>query len=193
MAEERGTGPRLRLARLTAGDAATVAGWYADPEFLRLVDATATSPRDVAQVLADIAEDAASDDSFRYGLRVLTGDGLIGQGSLHDIVWPRRAGWLSLALSPARWGQGYGREALGLLLQEAFDHLGLELVQLSVYDYNARARALYTRQGFRQEGVLRRFRAADGSRHGALLMTLTAEDWRAGQRPLAPTAGPVGL
>ncbi len=177
---ETAGGRRLRLAPLLPADAAAVASWYADDEFRRLVDARATPPLTVDDVLAEIAEDAADDRSFSYALRTVPADVLIGKASLHDIVWPRRAGWLSLALGPAWWGQGYGRRALALLLEEAFLHLGLAELFLTVYDDNPRALALYTRAGFRREGVLGRYRSAEGRPRAALLMGLRAEEWPQG-------------
>ncbi|NLD43599.1 MAG: GNAT family N-acetyltransferase [Chloroflexi bacterium] len=89
---ETAGGRRLRLAPLLPADAATVASWYADDEFRRLVDARATQPLTVDDVLAEIAEDAAGERSFSYALRTTPADVLIGRASLHDIVWPRRAG-----------------------------------------------------------------------------------------------------
>ncbi|NLD43598.1 MAG: GNAT family N-acetyltransferase [Chloroflexi bacterium] len=84
---------------------------------------------------------------------------------------------MSLALGPAWWGQGYGREALALLLEEAFLRLGLAELLHTVYDDNPRALALYTRAGFRREGVLGRYRSAAGRPRAALLMGLRAAEW----------------
>ena len=173
-------GERLRLSALTRADALTVSGWYADAELLRLYDATAAYPKSEEQILAQIDEAAKSDKAFLFGLRTRPDDTLIGQAAIDGILWTHRVGWLSIALGCAHWGQGYGTEALRLLLAYAFGELNLYRLQLTVFDYNVRALALYTRFGFRHEGVFRRFLLRDGERHDMLLMGLLADEWRQG-------------
>ena len=56
-------------------------------------------------------------------------------------------------------GQGYGTEASGLVLDYAFDGVGLRRVDLEVYDYNPRARRSYEKCGFVREGVRRETQA----------------------------------
>lgn len=46
------------------------------------------------------------------------------------------------------WGHGYGTEATRLVMDEAFDNLGLDEVRLEVFSHNARAIAAYQRVGF---------------------------------------------
>ena len=46
------------------------------------------------------------------------------------------------------WGRGYGTEATRLVMEEAFDSLGLTEVRLEVFAHNARAIATYERVGF---------------------------------------------
>jgi diamine N-acetyltransferase len=62
--------------------------------------------------------------------------------------------------------KGYGRAAVRWLQQHAFAGLRAHRVYLEVAAGNARARALYERAGFVQEGVFRDgFRASDGTYH----------------------------
>lgn len=53
------------------------------------------------------------------------------------------------------WGQGYGSEALELLVGYLFDHLNLHRVQLDTWSGNERAMRSFARIGFREEGRLR--------------------------------------
>lgn len=50
------------------------------------------------------------------------------------------------------WGQGNGTEATRLVMDEAFDTLGLDEVRLEVFSHNARAIAAYQRVGFEITG-----------------------------------------
>lgn len=174
-------GERLLLTALGRDNAATVATWYADAEFLRMYDAMAAFPKGEKEIVARIEEAAKSDRTFLFGLRTAADGALIGQAAIESILWTHRVGWLSIALGPGHWGQGFGTEAMRLLLPYAFGELNLYRLQLTVFDYNARALALYARFGFRREGVFRRFLLRDGERHDMLLMGLLADEWREGR------------
>ena len=50
------------------------------------------------------------------------------------------------------WGHGYGTEATRLVMDEAFENLGLDEVRLEVFSHNARAIAAYQREGFEVTG-----------------------------------------
>lgn len=50
------------------------------------------------------------------------------------------------------WSKGYGTEATRLVMQEAFETLGLGEVRLEVFHHNDRAIAAYTRVGFQITG-----------------------------------------
>jgi RimJ/RimL family protein N-acetyltransferase len=51
--------------------------------------------------------------------------------------------------------KGYGRHVLRLIARLAFGTLGAHRLWLDVYEHNARARHVYTTQGFVVEGTLR--------------------------------------
>jgi diamine N-acetyltransferase len=52
-------------------------------------------------------------------------------------------------------GQGYGKQALRLIQQRAFETWNAHRLWLDVKDYNDRARQVYESVGFKQEGILR--------------------------------------
>jgi ribosomal-protein-alanine N-acetyltransferase len=58
--------------------------------------------------------------------------------------------------------RGYGTDALIAFLGFLFDTVGLHRVWLGTYDYNARARRVYEKVGFVQEGVMRKADWVDG-------------------------------
>jgi len=64
-----------------------------------------------------------------------------------------------------------------LLLDYAFGELNLHRVQLTVFEYNERAIALYEKLGFRREGVYREFMQREGRRYGMYLYGLLHSEW----------------
>jgi len=60
------------------------------------------------------------------------------------------------------WGQGYGREALELILAHAFGELGIHRVSARSFAYNAAWKQLLTTSGFVVEGRQRDYLFRDG-------------------------------
>ena len=67
-------------------------------------------------------------------------------------------------------GRGFGRAAVDLLLDHAFDTLGLARVYLHVLAGNAAARRLYAARGFLEEGRLRGHAFKNGRWEDVLVM-----------------------
>ena len=68
---------------------------------------------------------------------------------------------VTLAVNPARWGEGTGTALLTALIDEA-DERGYEEVLLEVREDNPRARRLYLRHGFTEIGIRRGYYQPSG-------------------------------
>lgn len=77
----------------------------------------------------------------------------------------------------AYWGEGYGTEALFLLLEFGFDILNLHRIGLDVFEYNVRAIKAYEKLGFKQEGVIREELFYDGKFHDSILMGILQKEF----------------
>jgi RimJ/RimL family protein N-acetyltransferase len=159
-------GERVRLTALSGDDAATIAGWYENAAFMRLFDATTAYPLNAEQMMERITEWQKSDAYFVFAVRRLEDQTIIGIVGLTEISWRNRLASLEIALDPNHWGQGYGGEALRLVLRYGFAELNLHRVQLTVFAYNEAARRLYEKTGFRHEGAFREAVYRDGQYHG---------------------------
>ena len=80
----------------------------------------------------------------------------IGNIKLGPIDWISREAALGLLIGEKSfWGQGYGTEAVRLILDYAFKRLNLHKVCLGVHANHPEAIGAYKRAGFREEGRLR--------------------------------------
>jgi RimJ/RimL family protein N-acetyltransferase len=61
---------------------------------------------------------------------------LIGQGGFTDISLDNLNAEISLIIDPRQRGKGFGKEAVDLLLEQAFDYMNLQNVYGEVYDCN---------------------------------------------------------
>ena len=144
-------GSRVRLTALTQSDLPTIVQWHQNPEFLRLFDALPAYPKTEAALTQWLDHTHKSTDTFPFAVHSLDNNELIGYVELDGILWTHRIGGVSVAIGETRHcasGQGYGYEAMQLVLQFAFDELNLHRVQLTVFSYNERfssAIALYVK------------------------------------------------
>ena len=101
----------------------------------------------------------------------------LGEISLTGIDAVARKARLTVVLKPECQGQGYGTEAVRLMVRYAFDYLNLERVSLSVQANNPRAVRAYEKAGFRREGRLRREFYRAGEYVDVLVMGILREEF----------------
>ncbi len=107
-------------------------------------------------------------------------DELIGWVALLDVDYQNRfAETGSFFGNPAYRGGGYGSEAKQLLLEYAFERLGLHMVQSWVFFENTRSAAALRKQGYREAGRIHWLYPNNGTLDNFVLFDLLAEEWRA--------------
>ena len=186
-------GRRLVLRQPLAGDVAARVAVPRDREEHRMYGGSgepkAFTAAEVEAALARIAsEDHATIRTFVVGATVmpdgtpvdLPGGLYVGIVGLHAIVATERQAKLRVGLFDRRfWGDGYGTEALRLLLRYAFEEVGLHRVGLVVLEDNARAIRAYEKCGFVREGFARETVMQDGRWRGDVLMSILEHEYRA--------------
>lgn len=167
-------GEKIRLTAMRAEDLPDYRKWNSDPEFGRFYN---SSPiREIPEKRANEWLHEHSGSDFRFAIRPFDLDNFMGICAIEDIEWPHRVGWLSIALGPGYQGSGCGTEAMRLLMNYAWNELNLHRLQLTVFDYNKPAIAMYEKLGFQKEGVYREFLQRDGRRHDMYLYGMLASE-----------------
>jgi RimJ/RimL family protein N-acetyltransferase len=131
-----------------------------------------------ADWFGEMAEkDPAPDVELAVVLRE-TGE-LIGETGLYSIDWIARTAesgsWLYRA--PDR-GMGYGTEAKLLLLEYAFERLGLNMIWAWVKERNPRSQAALRKQGYRDAGRFAWSGYGPDGFENARMFDLLATEWR---------------
>jgi RimJ/RimL family protein N-acetyltransferase len=95
-------------------------------------------------------------EDIRLAICLKENDEYIGNVNLTSINWINRSAEYSIMIGEKdHWGKGLGKEATLLILKYAFEELNLNRIYLTVRNDNERARNLYKKIGFTQEGILR--------------------------------------
>jgi RimJ/RimL family protein N-acetyltransferase len=173
-------GPTVYLRPLEREDARVLAPWFNDPELTRFL--MQYRPMTVAEEEAYLARLADSATDLALGIALRATDRLIGATGLHQIDGRNRHASFGITIgNKSYWGKGHGGEATRLVVGHAFETLNLNRVWLHVYEYNARARHVYDKLGFRVEGRLRQDTFRDGRYWDTLVMGLLRDEWVAGR------------
>jgi len=116
---------------------------------------------------------------YTYSIMLNENSTLIGNCDLHNINMRDRTAELGIVIGEkVYWNQGYGREAISMLLEIGFDHLGLNRIGLFLVSINNRGYRCYLASGFKEEGRLRQKSFIGGTFHDEIVMSVLAEEYR---------------
>lgn len=166
---------RINLDRLNHDDLVTIQEWYKDEEFTRNMDAILSIPKQ-AQDIQKIIEEK-SDKDYVFAIRDNKTNVILGIIGIDGILWNHRTAWLSVGIGRDNRGKGYGKDALKLIMKLAFLEFNLYRLQLTVFEYNEKAMALYEELGFVKEGSYRSFLERDNKRFDMLLYGILRDEY----------------
>lgn len=192
MSDESIWGDQVGIRRLRPGDAGLLARFMADPEVADLLfeeHAVPPVPAFAVAIALTFSWMAARPD---YGILERATGRLIGAIRLWRMSDRNRSAMLTIYIGEKScWGQGLGTQALRLVLDEAFGRLGLNRVELHVFDFNTRAIRSYEKVGFVREGARRQALRRQGQFQDIVVMGLLREEYL-GARQADPVAAVEG-
>jgi diamine N-acetyltransferase len=114
-----------------------------------------------------------------FAIWLLAEERVIGIANLRDWLTPHRTAEFGITIGgPADRGKGYGTEATRLVLQWAFDELGIHNVWLDTSSGNPAAIRAYEKAGFREIGRIREARRSGPYCHDLVLMDCLATEFQ---------------
>jgi len=165
------------LSPCTPEDAGSWATWFNDLEVTIPLGDEAYTPSTIEREIEMIDEINRNLDHV-FTIVDLETEQAIGRCLLFAVDQINRNGMLGIVIGEKEcWGQGYGQEAVGLLLDYAFNLLNLNSIMLGVLDFNERAIYCYEKVGFKQIGRRRQARIFGDRKCDAVLMDILAEEF----------------
>jgi ribosomal-protein-alanine N-acetyltransferase len=125
-------------------------------------------------------ERQSKDPTIRMYMVVVQTDGHdkpVGVCGLTSIDWMNRRAEFSLYIAPAFQRRGFGKKALGLLLDHGFTNLGLRQIWGETFETNP-AMKVFIELGMTKDGTRRQFYWKDGRWLDAHLVSILADEWR---------------
>lgn len=170
-------GKKVYLKPLNASDAKAYYKQLFNVETRRLTGTKAIF--NYEQIVEYIDRKRGDDSSVILLIALQETDELIGDIVLQDLDYTNRSANLRVAIDQSEHqGQGYGTEALRLMLDYGFGILQLHRIELNVYDFNERAAHVYEKVGFKVEGRQRDALFYNHEYHDAILMSMLEGEYR---------------
>lgn len=106
-------------------------------------------------------------------------DGPVGIATLTNIDWKNRTAFHGIKIGKKELrSKGIGTDAVMAIMRFAFDELGLHRLDGSWFDTNTASKKLYTKCGWKEEGVRRECIYKHGEWRDLTMVGITVSDYR---------------
>ena len=174
-------GKRIRFRAIEHTDLPRCQAWLNDPEVVAgLTMIVPLSYLDEEHWFERATQ--AEPESRPLAIEVREGDDWkhVGNIGFMNLEWPPRCAEFGIFIGEkSLWDQGYGTEAVELLLCHGFETLNLNRIYLRVYSTNLRAKRSYEKAGFVVEGTLRQAVYRHGEYADIHIMSILRSEWTA--------------
>ena len=169
---------RLILRAMTRDDLPRLCEFNNDLEVELAGGGDPPIPQTLARLEAEFDQNVTKGGRDGSGFAIEADGKFIGQCALFNLQETDRTCELGIAIGDkAYWGQGYGREAIKLLLDYAFRLRNLHKVYLRVNGTNERAIRAYRACGFVEEGRWRAHSWSNGAYVDVVCMGILRDEW----------------
>jgi RimJ/RimL family protein N-acetyltransferase len=169
-------GQKVILRPLETGDAPYVYRWINDPETNQYLATTGPKGFGFEEAWIESKQKPSTTD-ITVGICTHTGE-LIGTMGLHNIDPINRTAITGTLIGEEKYrGGGYGTDAKMLLLDYAFNFIGLHVVESRVIGFNDRSASYSKKCGYVEEARLRSRFYRFGERHDEIILSVTHDDW----------------
>lgn len=175
-------GQRVRLRSISRDDLERQCQFNNDVEVEVAGGGDPPMPQSLARLQAEYDQNASRGGRDGTGFAIEADGKFIGQCALFNFDDVAHTAELGITIGDkAYWGQGYGREAIALLLDYAFRLRNLRKVWLKVNGTNERGIRAYRACGFVEEGRLRAHVWSNGQYIDLVEMGILRDEWQAAQ------------
>ncbi|MFC2053668.1 GNAT family N-acetyltransferase [Chloroflexota bacterium] len=172
-------GDRLRLRAVERSDLELFVEWLNDPEVREgLLLHLPMSMAEEEKWFEDMIKRPDVEHPMVIEIRQDESWVMIGNCGIHNIAWRLRSAEVGIFIGEkGYWDQGYGTEAMRLLLDHSFNTLNLNRITLQVYEDNPRAVRAYEKVGFVHEGRARQGMYKNGRYVDIIWMSVLRSEW----------------
>jgi RimJ/RimL family protein N-acetyltransferase len=157
--------------------------WFADREVTRYSMGMLIFPFSKAETQEWLERTIHDKQVLSLGIVEKASNQLIGYAGITSISNINRSGEYYLFIgNKGCWSKGYGTEVTKLIVNYGFRSLNLHRIMLTVFASNIAGIKVYTKTGFKEEGVMRQANYREGMYHDVIMMSILRPEWEQMQK-----------
>ena len=172
-------GQMVTLRDLRASDAASLFSLLTTEEVSRFISPPPTTVEGFEKFIAWAHRQRQAGQYMCYAVTLKGFDTAIGIFQVRDLHSGLETAEWGFAIGSAFWGTGVFEDAAKLVLEFAFDTVGVRRLEARAAVQNGRGNGALLKLGAVREAVLRQSFLKDGRRLDQVLFTILESDWRA--------------
>ena len=170
-------GEKCYLSPCQPEDGERWAEWFNDLEVTIPLGDESYTPTSLEGEL-DTIKDILENNRHVFSILDQKTDRAIGHCMFFNVDAVNRTAMLGIVIGEKdHWDQGFGQEAVNLLLDYGFNLLNLSNVMLGTFSFNQRALACYRKVGFKEIGRRREARIVGDRKFDVILMDILASEF----------------
>lgn len=172
-------GERVRLRGMEKSDLPAFVRWLNDPEVRRNLDMfIPLSMGQEEKWYADVLNRPIEEHPLCIEVKTDHDWVFVGNLSFIQIDQTNRSAEIGIVIGEKKfWSQGYGTEAMRLMVKYGFENLNFNRIFLRVYEINPRGKRCYEKAGFNIDGRLREARYLEGEYIDVFMMSILKSEW----------------
>ena len=183
-------GARVVLRELRASDAASLFAMLSADEVARFISPPPTTVSGFEQFIAWTLRQRSAGTYACFAVTVRGYDTAIGIFQMRQIDADFRTAEWGFAIGSPFWGTGVFREGADLMLDFAFETVGVYRLEARASVQNGRGNGALRKVGAVREAILRKSFLRNGEQVDQALYAILADEWRAMARPPIVAAVP---
>ena len=183
-------GARVVLRELRASDAPSLFAMLSADEVARFISPPPTSVSGFEQFIAWTLRQRSAGTYVCFAVTVRGYDTAIGIFQMRQIDVDFRTAEWGFAIGSAFWGTGVFREGADLMLDFAFETVGVYRLEARASVQNGRGNGALRKVGAVKEAILRKSFLRNGEQVDQVLYAILEDEWRAMTRPPIVAAVP---
>jgi diamine N-acetyltransferase len=172
-------GKRVRLRAIEREDLPKFVAWLNDPEVYRnlLINYPLSLPQE-EQWYEAILKEHVDEQPLCIDIGIGEKWETVGNVSFMQLNQHDRSAEIGIFIgAKEHWNNGFGCEAMRLMVGHGFNDLNLNRIYLRAYETNPNGIRCYEKAGFKHEGRLREARYHEGRYIDMLMMSILRSEW----------------
>ena len=172
-------GKLVRLREYRKSDIKLVLEYINDVEVKRNLNPGIPFPYTMEDEEKWYETNSALNDTYNFAIETIEDKIYFGGCGINNVDWKNSKVVVGIFIgNKDYWNNGYGTDAMNVLIKFIFEQMNINKIKLHVYSFNERAIKCYEKCGFKQEGVLRKELYRNGQYYDEILMGLLKEEYR---------------